>query len=568
MVATSPNLIQIKRAQNTAAPGSLANGELAWSASSNALFIGNYGIVTQIASGQTPGVLTANQALVANSTGFINSVKAGNVTITGMLTANGSSGSAGQMLFSDGTGKAYWNSLDTSIPATYVQNTDSRTLSGNLTFSGSKTIFTGANVNVTTGVISGNGMYITGVDANLLNGSSAATILSTASGYADTAFANASIKADNAFANAISQSKTYVDAQTFDLSTRTSGNYVATITAGNGIDTLSASSHGSTPTITVKAGTGVTVSGSGVSIGQSVGTTDNVTFNDVTINGNTALGSDSTDRVHFNGKVDTTILPSAINSYDLGSASLAWNTVYAKEVSIGNVHLTGTNAIITVAGGLTVNTNLIANVATIYHDLYLGGDLHITGNAVYSNVESYSVTDPLIQLGSNNTLTDLIDIGFFGNYGTDGNAAHHKHTGFFRDSSDGVYKIFYNLDTNPELTNYIDTGDASYRQGTLQAWLNSGAFVSNATGVSIIGTNTYKVEITANTIASNTLTLNVALATGSGGTGYNTYSAGDLLTGTGGGSLTTLGIGTQGQVLQVAAGGTSLIYGGLDGGTF
>ena len=116
MVAKSPNLITIKRSQSTAAAPTLANGELAWTSAGNKLFIGNFGTSVAIGGEMNPGVLTANQALVANSTSFIDSVKAGNVTITGMLTANGSSGAAGQMLFSDGTGKAYWYSLDTSIP--------------------------------------------------------------------------------------------------------------------------------------------------------------------------------------------------------------------------------------------------------------------------------------------------------------------------------------------------------------------------------------------------------------------------------------------------------------------
>ena len=104
MVAQSPNLIQIKRSASASTPASLANGELGWSATSNTLFIGNFGLVTPIAGGRSPGVLTANQALVANSTSFIDSVKAGNVYITGMLNANGSSGSAGHILYSDGVG--------------------------------------------------------------------------------------------------------------------------------------------------------------------------------------------------------------------------------------------------------------------------------------------------------------------------------------------------------------------------------------------------------------------------------------------------------------------------------
>ena len=37
------NLIQIKRSETTATPGSLANGELAWAANGNILYIGDFG---------------------------------------------------------------------------------------------------------------------------------------------------------------------------------------------------------------------------------------------------------------------------------------------------------------------------------------------------------------------------------------------------------------------------------------------------------------------------------------------------------------------------------------------
>jgi hypothetical protein len=46
------NLIQIKRSESTATPGSLANGELAFSAASNVLFIGIQNTVVPIAGGR------------------------------------------------------------------------------------------------------------------------------------------------------------------------------------------------------------------------------------------------------------------------------------------------------------------------------------------------------------------------------------------------------------------------------------------------------------------------------------------------------------------------------------
>ena len=65
------NLIQIKRSTVTANPTSLANGELAFSANGDVLFVGSNSAVVPIAGKRTPGVLTANQALVANSSSAI-----------------------------------------------------------------------------------------------------------------------------------------------------------------------------------------------------------------------------------------------------------------------------------------------------------------------------------------------------------------------------------------------------------------------------------------------------------------------------------------------------------------
>jgi len=100
------NLIQIKRSLTTATAPSLANGELAFTANGDHLFIGSNGASITIAGKFNPGVLTANQALVANGTSGIDKIITANAVIT-TLTANGSTGSAGQVLNSNGT-VAYW----------------------------------------------------------------------------------------------------------------------------------------------------------------------------------------------------------------------------------------------------------------------------------------------------------------------------------------------------------------------------------------------------------------------------------------------------------------------------
>lgn len=100
------NLIQIKRSETTATPLSLANGELAYSSNGNVLFIGDFGAVTAIGGERNPGVLTANQALVANSTSGIDKIITANLVPTAIY-ANGTFGSANQVLRTSGT-DVYW----------------------------------------------------------------------------------------------------------------------------------------------------------------------------------------------------------------------------------------------------------------------------------------------------------------------------------------------------------------------------------------------------------------------------------------------------------------------------
>lgn len=580
MVAQSPNLIQIKRSASASTPASLANGELGWSATSNTLFIGNFGLVTPIAGGRSPGVLTANQALVANSTSFIDKIKVANATIFS-ITANNSVGSDGAVLAVNASGELYW-STTSSVNPSYVQNTDSRTLSGNLVFTGETT--TVSNLVVTTinrspkltlsGDASGNVTFNNLGDATLtvtIENNSIALGTDTTGDYVSTVTAGGGItitggtgetstptfsaNVDNVSIE-VSGGALQVKDNGIALGTKTTGNYVAEITAGNGI-TGSASSEGATPTIAVQAGTGIVSNTTGVHVNSSLTHLATVTVSGVTtLNGNTVLGDASTDELTVGGRFVSALVPSTNNSRDLGTAALSWDTVFARDVSVGNVHLTSDGSTITLQGGLAVNTNISANSATIYHNLSVGGDLSVTGTLTTINVATLSVRDSLIQLASNNTVSDVLDIGFFGSY-NDGTS---EFTGLFRDASDGVYKLFDSLTELP--TTVVNTGDASFKQATLKAYLDSGALISNSTVLNITGTNSLTVALQA-----NSLTLSTALGAASGGTGFNTYSAGDLLTGTAGNSLAKLTLGTAGQVLQVSD-STTLIYGGLDGGTF
>lgn len=600
-MAASPNLIQIKRSQTTGTPASLANGELAFTAAGNVVFIGNYGSVLPIAGQRTPGTLTANQALVANSTGYIDQVKTANLYTT-TITANGTTGTDGSVLAVNSSGQLFW-STTAAVGPSYIQNTDSRTLSGNLYFTAANTTI--ENLNVTTinrspkltlsGDVSGNVTFTNlgdavlnvtvnnangvtlGVDtegdyvADIYAGNGIVSFTGTGEGSTPTIIVKAAdgivANTTGLFANVdnstleLSSGAIQVKDNGIALGTKTTGDYVQNITSGNGISVSVTSGESAQPVIAAVVGSGLKANTTGIHIDPAAAQTfESIQVNATsTLNGNVVLGSSSQDNTTLNGTLVGSLLPTTTNTYDVGGLGAVYNTGYFTKLQLGS----SSDSTVTASAntiqvfGLTVNSNFIANTGTVYHDFYIGGSLYITGNAVYSNVESYVVTDPLIQLAANNTDTDLLDIGFFGNYNTGGGA--HEHTGLFRDASDGVYKLFDGLQVTP--TTFVDTANNTYNQATLKAYLDSGALISNATNLNITGTSSLAVAISA-----NTLTLSTALAATSGGTGYGSYTTGDILVASSSSALSKLALGAEGYVLQ--SNGTALVYGSLDGGSF
>jgi len=81
------NQIQIKRSSTTAVPASLQQGELAYTSLGDVLYIGSpNGSIVGIGGARFPGVLTSNQSLIANSSGFIDNVKAANLVASAGLS--------------------------------------------------------------------------------------------------------------------------------------------------------------------------------------------------------------------------------------------------------------------------------------------------------------------------------------------------------------------------------------------------------------------------------------------------------------------------------------------------
>jgi len=554
------NLIQIKRSLNTALPTSLANGELAFTANGDVLYIGSNGNVVAIGGKRVPGVLTANQALVANSTSGIDKIIVANASITS-IWANGSSGTNGQVLVSNGT-SVYWGT-GTSGSNTYVQFNDSGVANGVASFTFDKTtqtlysqnavstqyiLATNQSRNITTNYNTISGAI--GVATDLTVGASGSggnvSVPSTATINIGSTTVNSTIytgtanNANNLGGYDVANVQSWITSNASAAYTNATS-YAATI-AGTAYsnamaDTLSRSgsytgnnSFGGTNTV---ISSNLTVSSSKIYATSADLSVNTITINtDLTVNGNTNLGNNVTDTITVLGVVTGNLNPSANITYHLGNNSSRWAQVHAQ-----NVH--------SVTGYFDGNVQI-------------SGDLVVTGNVITTNVNSVVVSDPMIYLAGNNYSSDLLDIGFAANY----NDGTNRHTGLFRDASDGgIYKLFYNLTQELSGNNVVDVNDASFRIATLTAYLASGGLSTNSSSISITANSTLNVAIVA-----NTLSLSSALVGTSGGTGLNTYTAEDILVANSSNGFRKLGLGTNGYVLQ--SNGSALVYDILDGGSF
>jgi hypothetical protein len=99
---------------------------------------------------------------------------------------------------------------------------------------------------------------------------------------------------------------------------------------------------------------------------------------------------------------------------------------------------------------------VFSGVTTIGGNLVVQGNLFVNGNTTTINANNLTINDSLIYLADDNP-ADTLDIGLVSAFT---NAIRYQHTGFVRDATDGVWKLFANVVPEPGST--VDFTNATY----------------------------------------------------------------------------------------------------------
>ena len=305
------------------------------------------------------------------------------------------------------------------------------------------------------------------------------------------------------------------------LGTNTSGDYVQSITEGNGIASTGASSGESVDhTLSVVAANGISVTADGVNVVGAAGLVSNTTGVHVGQGDGITVNADDV----------------AVNDQD----GLVANSSGLFVVTGNGLQINSGSGVVEFAPGSNITVG----------DLAVEGDLTVTGNVVSLQITEFDVEDPLIHLASNN-VADSLDIGFVAHYSKDAGVTS-LHAGLYRDVDDEKFHFFKDLE------------DAN---------LDNGATTIDQNGTGYARADIVVAGIDASgTIAADTLTLTANLEVQYGGTGRDTFTDNGIVYGNGTGALSVTAAATaqqitDGAVLTVSGSGVPE-WGSLDGGTF
>lgn len=178
---------------------------------------------------------------------------------------------------------------------------------------------------------------------------------------------------------------------------------------------------------------------------------------------------------------------------------------------------------------VTTGALIVDGGAGIAKNMYVGGDMQVTGNITILGSNSaisttqINIEDNMLQIANNN-VANTVDVGFFGQY-SDG--AGNVHSGFFRDASDGTWKLFKDYNVEPSTTINVSANGFAYANLIVDS-LQANNKITTTGGVDKLTTATGAVSVAGSGAPESG---QVLTATGSTTATWQTPAAGGVTTG-------------------------------------
>ena len=336
-----------------------------------------------------------------------------------------------------------------------------------------------------------------------------------------------------------------ISANTITSATLTSGRVPLVSTAGLIVDDSNLTYNTSTDVLTLggatdasstTTGTLIVTGGVGVAKKLYVGTDLNVTAN-TTLSGTTESTSTTTGalktagglgvvkNVYVGGIVDVANTTQS-TSVSSGALIVDGGAGIAKNLYVGGiVDVTDT----TQSTSVTTGALIVDGGAGIAKNMYVGGDMQVTGNITILGSNSaisttqINIEDNMLQIANNN-VANTVDVGFFGQY-SDG--AGNVHSGFFRDASDGTWKLFKDYNVEPSTTIDVSANGFAYANLIVDS-LQANNKITATGGVDKLTYATGAISVAGSSTPSNG---QVLTATGSTTATWQTPSSSGVTTG-------------------------------------
>ena len=511
-------------------------------ANNSSYFGGNlpsyYTDATNITTGTLPYAQLGNN--VVNTTGSftlsgVTTFNANIVLGSSGISANGSYGSVGQSLLSNGSA-TYWATAGATLNA---NNTDTQTF-----YIGLSNASSGAWTNA---VVSTTKLYYVPSTGKL-----DASIVNAASHTVGTAFT-----ANSTVVNAVSY---YAGTTLIGNTTGPYGKTESNLNVNNALTSNTATYLGNSSATVANVSSWIT-GNAATAYTNAVSYVDGLKLDSVTntsityipvantvknaydraIDANTRAASAQSAAVsaysnavsYVDGKIATAnsaITGNAATAYSNSVSYTDGKIATANSAITGNAATAYSNATVFASNASNINTGTLAearlpyrmdqNVRTTdnvsFSSLTLTGSLSISGNVNVIGSNTLSIVDNFIYLNSNNTV-DNEDLGIVGNYNTTGNSLGYAHSGIFRDASDGIWKVFDGYKPEPDANVNIDTTNTTFQLANFQAntlylgntstnWLVANIGGMYHTGTVNAASHTVGTAFTANATVVNAVT--------------------------------------------------------------